>query len=241
MNHKAPLLWIFLQCTAALFSFTLGENAVLKGKKRLCVYCSSISISFFPSLNGINARIQHYRSMSVIRFVIHVYEKHKKPKPQISSHWSVSLTSILCDWGDITKANKCGGQSGPEKREWICNTRLRHVLFRRAGRVLTRSSRWRTHNATSVWTIWKALPLNPRFTTDRSPAFLLPNWSHFGLCGPLPNGAEFTINVRRDVSALLCGISTVIKPFHQASNAKRPSKSITYISIIRFFFSISVD
>lgn len=33
MNHKALLLWIFLQCAAALFSSALGENAVLKGKK----------------------------------------------------------------------------------------------------------------------------------------------------------------------------------------------------------------
>lgn len=33
MNHKAPLLWIFLQFAAALLSSTHGENAVLKGKK----------------------------------------------------------------------------------------------------------------------------------------------------------------------------------------------------------------
>ncbi|TNM89502.1 hypothetical protein fugu_003736 [Takifugu bimaculatus] len=31
MNHKAPLLWIFLQFAAALLSSTHGENAVLKG------------------------------------------------------------------------------------------------------------------------------------------------------------------------------------------------------------------
>ncbi|KAM3610805.1 uncharacterized protein V6R79_009091 [Siganus canaliculatus] len=30
MNHKAPLLWIFLQCAAALFLPAFGENAVLK-------------------------------------------------------------------------------------------------------------------------------------------------------------------------------------------------------------------
>lgn len=57
MNHKAHLLWIFLQCAAALFSFVLGENAVLKGKKRLCAYCSSISIIyFFSSLKGIKCQ-----------------------------------------------------------------------------------------------------------------------------------------------------------------------------------------
>uniref|UniRef100_UPI0037E704C8 endothelial lipase isoform X3 n=1 Tax=Semicossyphus pulcher TaxID=241346 RepID=UPI0037E704C8 len=32
MNHKALLLWIFLQCAAALFSSALGENAALKGE-----------------------------------------------------------------------------------------------------------------------------------------------------------------------------------------------------------------
>ncbi|KAM9360446.1 endothelial lipase [Symphorus nematophorus] len=32
MNHKALLLWIFLQCAAALFSASLGENAVLQGE-----------------------------------------------------------------------------------------------------------------------------------------------------------------------------------------------------------------
>lgn len=53
MNHKALLLWILLQCTAALFWSARGENAVLRGKKRLCVYCSFISIIYFsPSLRG---------------------------------------------------------------------------------------------------------------------------------------------------------------------------------------------
>lgn len=42
MKHNASWLWIFLQCAAACFSFILGENAVLKGKARLGVYCSSI-------------------------------------------------------------------------------------------------------------------------------------------------------------------------------------------------------
>ncbi|XP_022053810.1 endothelial lipase isoform X1 [Acanthochromis polyacanthus] len=32
MNHKALLLWIFLQCASALFSSAAGENAVLKGE-----------------------------------------------------------------------------------------------------------------------------------------------------------------------------------------------------------------
>ncbi|XP_034452665.1 endothelial lipase isoform X1 [Hippoglossus hippoglossus] len=32
MNHKTLLLWIFLQCAAALFSPALGENAALKGQ-----------------------------------------------------------------------------------------------------------------------------------------------------------------------------------------------------------------
>lgn len=37
MNHKARLLWIFLQCAAALLSLAVGEKAVLKGKKWLCL------------------------------------------------------------------------------------------------------------------------------------------------------------------------------------------------------------
>lgn len=44
MKHNASWLWICLQCAAACFSFILGENAVLKGKTRLGVYCSSIAV-----------------------------------------------------------------------------------------------------------------------------------------------------------------------------------------------------
>lgn len=80
MNHKAPLLWIFLQCAAALFSFVLGENAVLKGKKRLCAHCSSISIIyFFPSLKGIKCQslTPHMWSRSNMRSLKFVNEKYK--------------------------------------------------------------------------------------------------------------------------------------------------------------------
>lgn len=86
------------------------------------------------------------------------------------------------------------GQSEPEKRGWIQKSRRRRVLFGRAAAagVSKRSSKWKTHNATSVWTIWKDVLLNPRFTS--SPFFTTRlSWSHFSLCGPLPKGVEFIL------------------------------------------------
>lgn len=91
MNHKALLLWIFLQCAAALFASAFGQNAVLKGKKRLCVYCS-----YFISLPASEGKCQDLTSgqanARLWRNPLKEREReggkhhNKQPKAQISTH-----------------------------------------------------------------------------------------------------------------------------------------------------------
>lgn len=90
MNQKSFLLWIFLQCAAALFSPALGENAVLEGKKRLCVYCSLICINnFFPPA-----------SKEVWRSQPHVFKAGKYALLNLlletNMRWKHPIPNILC-------------------------------------------------------------------------------------------------------------------------------------------------
>lgn len=146
MNQKALLLWIFLQY---LFSSSRGENAVLKGKKCLCVWetereCVHSFLSFMCLSSG-RVTISHRDCELDEKRGIY------SPKRRIFPPWIPLINVHFFGWKVVRGMNytHAAGASVNQKSGYgFKKTRLRRVLFRgfEAAGVL----KGRAHSATSV-------------------------------------------------------------------------------------------